>query len=217
VSQVQCFETIWNDTFAASVVADDNGVGGRELPSTHATYVGLSGIDTLTFINVQDSGGQSAAIIDPADYVAALEAFMDDVVIESPNAVLTVETAYSFEEASDSGRYWPLHNTAMRPAIATYKAAGLEVYVAEVDRNITELIVQKRAELGTTAGQEAVFGDTGMVLGNHFTGLGNLMVALSIFEGLGYDVSTLDLSGFPTGDISVADKALCVSIIQGFA
>lgn len=217
VSQVDAFENIWNQTHASSIVADTNGVGGRQIASTHAAYLGETSIGSVTFINFQDSGGQDATIDEPAEYVALLEDFIDDVQVNSPNAVLTIETAYSFEEASDSGRYWPLHNDAMRTSINAYRGGGMEIYIAEVDRNITELVVQKRAQLGATAGQEAVFGDTGMVLGNHFTGLGNLMVALSIFEALNYDLTTLDLSAIPDGEISASDKALCISIIQGFA
>jgi hypothetical protein len=65
-------------------------------------------------------------------------------------------------------------------------------------------------------GQEAVWGDIDNSIGRHYTGLGNLMVALSIYDSLGYDIHSLDLSGIPNSEISSADKQLCVNIINSF-
>ena len=48
----------------------------------------------------------------------------------------------------------------------------------------------------------------------HYKGVGNLMVALSIFDALGYDVNTLDLGGI-TG-VPTEWKSRCVEIINRF-
>ena len=104
----------------------------------------------------------------------------------------------------------------MRAKIAQLASEGIAIHLAEVDRNIKELVARKRAQLGTTAGQQAVWGDTNNSIGRHYTGLGNLMVALSIYKALGFDVNALDLSGIPDSQVGASDKQLCLDIINAY-
>lgn len=215
-SHVTVFTNIWNRSFSTSESPFSNGVGGRNLESTRDYYLSRSSRSSATLVHFQESGSQSGSQDTPQNFVQVFESMVRSIVSDSPNAVISTETAHSFEAESEPGRDWTQYNIEMISKIAELRAEGITVYLAEVDRNITELVSRKRAEIGTTAGQEAVWGDTGNSIGRHYTGLGNLMVSLSIYESLGYDINSLDLSGIPDSEISSADKQLCVDIINSF-
>ena len=213
-SQVDAFENIWNQTFSTPPTVYVDGIGGRKLQGTFDEYGSIINRGNATLVHFQESGSQDSTQDTPEKFTAVFEEMVRAIVADSPFAVISVETAYSFEVESSTNRYWLHHNALMREKVAELKAEGINVYIAEVDRNIQELINQKRIDLGTDAGQQIVWGDTNNSIARHYTGLGNLMVALSIYDALGYDVNQLDLTGIPSSEISASDKQLCINIIN---
>ncbi len=215
-SQVTAFSNIWNETFSTSQSPFTNGVSGRKLQGTHDYYSSIEDRCNATLIHFQESGSQDSSQDTPEKYVDVFESMVLSIVSESPYAVISTETAYSFEVESIQGRDWTQHNVLMREKIDELKNDGVVVYLAEVDRNIKELVAQKRKELGVVKGQESVWGDTGNSIGRHYTGLGNLMIALSIYDALGYKIDTLDLGDIPFANSSTHDKQLYIEIINSF-
>lgn len=215
-SQVTAFGNIWNQTFSTSLSPYTDGVSGRKLQATHDYYSSIEGRRNATLIHFQESGSQDSTQDTPEKYVNVFESMVRSIASESPYAVISTETAYSFEAESIQGRDWTQHNVLMREKIDELKSDGIVVYLTEVDRNIKELVAQKRREFGVVEGQESVWGDTGNSIGRHYTGLGNLMIALSIYDAFGYEIDTLDLGDIPFADISTDDKQLCIEIINSF-
>ena len=213
-SQVDAFKSIGDKTFSTPPTVYVNGISGRKLQATFDHYLSIAYRGNATLVHFQESGSQDSTQDTPEKFVAVFEQMVRSIVADSPFAVISVETAYSFEVEPTTNRYWLHHNVLMRKKVAELKAEGITVHIAEVDRNIQELIDQKQIELGSDAGQQAVWGDTDNSIGRHYTGLGNLMVALSIYDALGYDVNQLDLTGIPSSEISASDKQLCMSIIN---
>ncbi|MBV1870441.1 MAG: SGNH/GDSL hydrolase family protein [Gammaproteobacteria bacterium] len=215
-SQVDAFKNIWNQSFSTPPSVYVDGISGRKLQETFAEYRSITYRGNATLVHFQESGSQDSTQDTPEKYTAVFENMVRAIVADSPFAVISVETAYSFEVDSSTNRYWVHHNAQMRKKVAELKAEGITVYIAEVDRNIQELISQKRIEIGTDAGQQIVWGDTNNSISRHYTGLGNLMVALSIYDALGYDVNQLDLTGIPSSEINTRDKQLCINIINSY-
>ena len=213
-SQVMAFTNIWNQTFSSSQSPFSNGVSGRKLQATLDYYSSVEDRGNATLVHFQESGSQDATQDTAEKYVDVFESMVRSIALNSPNAIISTETAYSFEAESMQGRDWTRHNILMRKKIDELSSEGIIVYLAEVDRNIRELVARKRSELGVTAGQEAVWGATGNSIGRHYTGLGNLMLAFGMYESLGYDIDTLDLSNIPLCDVSYEDKQLCIRIVK---
>ena len=208
------FQNIWNQTFISEQPDSvrTSGVGGRVLQKTHEKYLDMN-FGTETWVHFQESGLQNSTQDTIVEYINEFEAMVRSIAQESPSAIISTETAYSFEEIV-AERNWTDHNIAMRQSITGLANEGITVYLSEVDRNIKELISRKRAELGEKLGQEAVWGDTNNTIGRHYTGLGNVMIALSIYDALGYDLSILDFSLIPEQQVSNADILLCIDIIN---
>lgn len=215
-SHVTAFTNIWNQTFTVSESPFVNGVSGRILEATRDYYLSRIDRNLATLVHFQESGSQKTSQDTAQKFVQIFESMVRSIVSDSPNAIISTETAYSFEAESEPNRDWTQYNIQMISKISELQAEGIAVYLAQVDRNIKELVIRKRAELGTKDGQEVVWGDTDNVIGRHYTGLGNLMVALSIYDSLGYDVNLLDLSVIPENEISSHDKQLCIEIINSF-
>lgn len=214
-SQAIAFMNIWNQTFGENQNPYINGVGGRTLPGTYSKYRSTSGRGSASWIHFQESGYKFSDEDTEAEFIRAFENMVREIHQTTPNAIISVETAYSFEETSFY-REWSGYNAAMRSKIAELQSQGITVYLAEVDRNIKELVSRKRAQLGTLDGQRTVWGDRNNSIGNHYTGLGNLMLALTIFDALGYDVNSLDMSLIPDSQVDAADKQLCLDIINSY-
>ena len=216
VSPVVAFTNIWNQSYNSSIVPFIDGVGGTDLRGSRDRYRATANRDSASWVHFQESGIQNAIEDTPEEYVVLFESMIRSIVRDSPDAIISLETAYSFEAEAGAGSDWSQHNIYMLAKIDALHAEGINIYVAEVDRNIKELVKRKRTELGTDLGQREVWGDTNNDIGRHYTGLGNLMVALSLFDSLGYDVGGLDLGDIPNIEISIADKQLCVDIINYF-
>lgn len=215
-SQVDAFKNIWEKTFYLPQSVYVNGSGGRKLQETQAHYLSITDRSEASFVHFQESGSQDDTQDTPEKFVNVFESMVRDIVSDSPSAVISTETAYSFELESTTNRYWVQHNLLMREKIDELRDEGIIVYLAEVDRNIKALVEQKRNELGPEAGQQSVWGDVDNSIGRHYTGLGNFMLALSLYSALGYDVSMLDAAEIPSTDVSPEDKQLCVDIINSF-
>ncbi len=195
-SQVIAFRNIWNQTYSDSKSPFVNGFSGRTLQGTYNYYLTRSDRNAATWVHFQESGFQDTSQDTPEEFVAIFDLMVRSIVQATPNVVISTETAYSFEAEAELGRDWMQHNVQMRTKIDELRGESINVYIAEVDRNIKELVSRKRVELGATLGQRSVWSDANDSIGRHrhYTGLGNLMVALSIFDALGYDANGLDLS-----------------------
>ncbi len=215
-SHVLAFTSIWDRTFFDSVSTYSNGVGGRTLPETYISYRGYSQRDQATWVHFQESGYQGSDEDTLEEFLDTFESMVRDISATTPNAVISAETAHSFEAESEPFRDWTQYNSEMKNKISVLASEGITVFLAEVDRNIKELVASKRDELGFDAGQQSVWGDSNNSIGRHYTGLGNVMLALSIYASLGYDIYSLDLSAILEEEVSSADKQLCVEIVNTF-
>ena len=183
----------------------------------YSQYLSTSSRSSASWVHFQESGCQRDDEDTVTEFLTAFEAFVRAIALATPDAVITTETAYSFEAEHLACRDWTNYNIQMRARIASLASDGITVYLAEVDRNIKDLVTSKRVQLGTDPGQQAVWGDApGADIGRHYTGLGNLMIALSIYDALGYDVDLLDMSLIPGNEVSSADKQLCLDIINSY-
>jgi hypothetical protein len=160
----------------------------------------MDGRGSASWVHFQESGNQNhCGEATREEFGDTFEALARRIRTESPGAVISTETAYSFERESMAGRDWSTYNDELRERVAVLAGDGIVVHVAEVDAYMKMLV----AELGF----DAVITDDG----GHFRGVGNLLVALAMFEALGYDVRALDVSA--ATEVSDAHAALCVSIV----
>lgn len=208
-SHVTAFQAIWDRSFPAQANAEAhiNGESGRFLSATASHYAGRSDRGARTWVHFQESGGQSGSgQKTAAEFGATWEAFVRRIKAESPHALISTETAFSFGREGEAGRNWDSYNIVLRQKLDALAKEGIEVRLAEVDRNIKAL--------NAAVGARNVWFQADESNRYHYKGLGNLMVALSIFDALGYDVKALDLSGVTS--VTAADKAKCVEIIGRF-
>lgn len=217
ISHAIIAKNIYEDTFNTRVYQLINGKSGRTLEGTFNAYENLTNPNQLSWIHIQESGNQlsgKGSQATPEKYSSQLSAFLLSIAKNSPNAIVTIETAYSFEAESMIGRDWSEHNKALIETVNDLNNAGLNVSIIDIDKNIKSLVNTKRRELGKVSGQQAVWGDKDNKIKRHYTGLGNLMVALSIFDKLSFDVGKLNLSSIPDSEISQLDKQLCINILK---
>ncbi len=201
-SHATAFEAIWSSAIGAVPRTHVNGVGGASLYATSVRYGNRYDRDVATFVHFQESGTQAReGQYTATEFAQTFEDFVRRIVAESPNAVISTETAFSFL----ADERWVPYNDAMRLKIDLLAQEGITVYVAEVDRNIKELIAQTS------------FYAVALVDGTHYTGLGNFMIAVSIYDALGFDVTTLDLSGVPDDEVSLINKQLVIDIVSAAA
>lgn len=208
LSHVTAFRAIWDKSFPSQANEEVHigGEGGRVLSGTASYYGGQSARTNRTWVHFQESGGQGEGQTTAAAFGTTWEAFVRKIKAESPNALITTETAFSFGREREADRNWDPYNTVLRQKVDALAKEGIRVRVAEVDRNIKALDAAVGARnVWFQADEENLY---------HYKGLGNLMVALSIFDALGHDVKTLDLSGITS--VPAADKARCVDIISRF-
>jgi hypothetical protein len=208
-SHVTAFRAIWDRSFPAQANEEVhiNGESGRILSATAAYYGTRSDRGGRTWVHFQESGGQAGGGQGTAEeFGATWEAFVRKVKAESPSAVISTETAFSFGREGEAGRNWEPYNVVLRQKLAALAKDGIKVRLAEVDRNIKAL--------DAAVGARNVWFQSDEANLYHYKGLGNLMVALSIFDALGYDVKTLDLGGITS--VTAADKSKCVEIVSRF-
>ena len=201
-SQVTAFEAIWTSTFGAISRSHTNGVGSTHLLDAISRYRTRSDRNLATFMHFQESGSQARPGQETAtEFATSFESFVRRILVESPNAIISTETAYSFL----SDERWVPYNNAMQAKIDMFAQEGTTIYVADVDKYIKELVAQ-------TSFSSVVLPDN-----IHYTELGNLMVAASIYDALGFDVTTLDLSGIPNTEVSAINKQLVIDIVSSGA
>lgn len=209
-------KNIWEDTFGVRVNQIKNGESGRTLEGTMDAYKNISSPDKITWIHLQESGNQlsgGGAQDTPEKYAELLERLLRLIHKNSSDAIITVETAYSFEAESKKGRDWTKYNSKLLEIVQKLKSEGILVHIVNVDENIKKLISIKRNVMGYQAGQESVWGDRQNKIGRHYTGLGNFMVALSILDTLGIDLPSLDLTSISENEISLFDRDLTINIL----
>jgi hypothetical protein len=213
LSHVTAFEHIWDQTFGDTATSYTDGFGGRVLIDTHAHYSDQEERLDRTWVHFQESGNQASVGGEQdtaAEFCDTWENFVREIKATTPNAIISTETAFNFgrgpEGSNEANRDWGPYNDLMRIRAAQLEAEGIKVYIAEVDRNIKALdAIVGSGEVWLQEGETNAF---------HYEGLGNLMVALSVFDALGYDVNTLNMSGIT--EISSAYKAHCLNIINSY-
>lgn len=209
ISHVTAFKAIWDKTYPSQNVPSPHadGVSGRFLSQTAAYYAEQSERTNRTWVHFQESGNQNGSgQATAAEFGTTFEAFVRQIRTQSPNAIISTETAFSFGRESDDNRNWDAYNTVLKQKVAALAADGIKVYVAEVDRNVKAL--------DAAVGARNVWFQSDEGNAYHYKGLGNLLVALSIYDAMGYDVNALDLSGITS--VTADHKAKCLEIVNRF-
>lgn len=234
-AHVEAFCRIWQDTAALAALGPAtpytgldsnpyrNGVGGRRLggdnpaggtPPTRVHYDGRTERLTRTWVHLQESGDQSASAgvfsgqVTAEDFGDTFDAFVSAIIGNTPDAVISYETAFSFGREEEDNRDWTDWNTELRARVAAWAdhpTTPKDIYIVETDANIKAL----QADIG--AGN--VWFQTGETNAYHFKNAGNLMVALSMYDALGYDVGDLVLTGID--QVSTEYKDACLAVITG--
>ena len=203
-SSPEAIESVWDGTSPTSTY--DSGAGGRSLLGTATAYGSYGSKSGLTWVHFQESGDQNeTGQTTSAEFVATFEAFVRDIDADSPSAIISCETAFSFGREAEAHRNWDTYNTALLAKVSELAADGIPVIVADVDTKIKAL----QTALGDNS---LVWYQTGDANAYHYTALGNMMVALTVWDALGYDVATLDLTGIT--DISSEYKTVALGLFD---
>lgn len=192
-----------NPVITPSVIT--SGVGGCSLAESNGRYDVHANKANRTWVHFQESGnqdmdGQRTA----AEFAATFESVMINIHTDSPNAVISYETAFSFGREAESYRNWTTYNEALATSISTLQADGVTVVLADVDANIKALC----AALGDAS---LVWYQSYQESAYHYTALGNFMVAITVWDALGYDVTALDYSG--VSDINESHRLAAINIV----
>ncbi len=209
-SPMLAFEQIWIDSGFGTPTSSFDGVSGATLGDAQVRYNNNAPHSNPSWLHFQDSGSQKSETATQELFGDTLDTFVNTAFAELTNdaSIISTETAFSFGREGEAGRNWDGYNQELRDRLALQEAAGKTVYIAEVDANIKAL----QTEL--TPGD--VWFQNGETNAYHYKGLGNLMVALSMYDAFGYDVDTLDLTGITEeGTITSERKTLCLDIIKG--
>ncbi len=193
------FENIWGGTTPQLTV--DGESGGVGLQRTTERYELGSNYHSDDWVHFQESGNQDKdgqRTVD--DYIATFDAFVRKILVNSPDAIISTETAYSFEREAIAWRDWTAYNAALRQKVTELQAENINIYLADIDDDMKELVSQLSFDVVITDD------------GGHYRGVGNLLIALAIYKELGYDIEGLDLSVIP--DVSDAHKTLCIQILE---
>lgn len=205
VSPPVIFEIIWGDSgYAAPTSVTIDGVGGRWLAATRTAYEADSYAGT-PWIHVQESGNQNQdGQRTASEWGDTFQSFMQAIATDYPGALITYETAYSFEREADAYRNWTSYNVELYSRVATLAGLGVDVIVVDTDTNIKALVTELTYDV-------VCFPDNATDA-YHYQGIGNLMIALTMFDALGYDVTALDLSGV---NVLEAHKTAAIVVITG--
>ena len=203
-SHAVAMRNVWQGSFGQPwPTVTVHGAGGCSLAQSIERYANLTQTEKrdTTFVHFQESGNQQIDGQRTAEeFAATFETFVRTVSAGSPSAIISYETAYSFQREALAGRNWNPYNVALREKIDFLRGQGFTIFLTDTDAKVKELV----ATLG--------FGTVIKADGGHYRGNGNLLIALSILNTLGYDVSTLSLSLIPDDQVTPAHKQLCVSI-----
>ncbi|MBT4792611.1 MAG: SGNH/GDSL hydrolase family protein [Halobacteriovoraceae bacterium] len=201
-SHAIAFETLYaSDQINARVL----GVGGRHLAGHQTAYDQASSLAGLTWVHFQESGNQNKADQRTVtEYITTFENFVRGIHAKSPSAIISTETAFSFGREEQSYRNWDTYNIALKEKIVELASDGIIVYLSSVD----EMIKLADAEFSP----ENIWFQSGQENAYHYTGLGNFIVALSLYQALGFNLTELDLDLIPTTDISSNDKLRALNL-----
>ncbi len=162
-SPMIAFEAIYNATgsLGASPTVSINGVGGRPLRQTAYAYhggtndqctastgdddtsTGLASREGATWVHFQESGDQDhCGERTRKEFGDTFEALVRRIHTDSPNAVISTETAYSFEREATNYRDWTTYNDELKARVGKLAADGIVVRVADVDANVKRLVSQ---------------------------------------------------------------------------
>lgn len=138
------FQTIWRATYPTAISSRySNGVSGSSLLSTLNRYIsrGLTRNSAVTWLHFQESGGQNSdGERTPEEFGNTFEQFVRTIRQQSKLAVISTETAYSFQRESTAYRNWTQYNVELKSRVAKLQSEGITVKVAEVDENIKTLV-----------------------------------------------------------------------------
>lgn len=206
-SHAIAFENIFAGTYTEKIIDTRiSGVSGRSLIGHHDSYSSTNNLADYSWVHFQESGNQNQTGQQSVDdYIKTFDLFVRDIVANSPNAIISTETAFSFGRETTSFRNWDAYNTALRLKVSQLRQEGIIVHIADVD----EMIKLADEEFG--AGN--VWYQAGEQNNYHYTGLGNFIVALSIYKSLGYNLATLNLSRIPSNEISNELKLRAVRLV----
>lgn len=244
-SPVRGAVTLFNGVHGISATSLIRGNGGQTLryhkDSVYGNTSQVSNPGIYTWVHFQESGGQDGGGQGtPYEYAVTLRDFIEDILTNSPNAVISTETAFSFGDARarQAGRNWgfctsvmtssqctqmmnynnclpdstglppttcPNYNLAQRAVIEHYRSIRrVAVYHADVNFLILEAekIFQPyqvwyqpyNATSYTTWYPLEVNNPNRSGLNYHYTFIGNLIVALGMYDALGYNVKALTSS-----------------------
>ena len=183
-------------TTPTSAIVD--GVSGNSLAQHQARYEADTFLSTPWF-HVQESGNQNLdGQRTASEWGDTFDTFMNLLHTDWPSALITYETAFSFGREGEAYRNWTSYNTELYTRVA---GLGFTVHVVDTDTYI------KAAD--NVFGASNVWFQTGDAKAYHYKGLGNFIVALAIFDTLGYNVAALDHSGV---DLDSGNKATAVAL-----
>lgn len=201
-SPANAFLALWDKNIGGSRPSSViDGTGGCSLSDSRDRYMNRENRSQASYFHFQESGNQNwPGQTTAAEFKVTFKDLMRLLSTESPQALLSYETAYSFQREHQDFRNWTDWNTVLFEAVDELKTEGIGVYLCDSDRAIKAYV----ARLGFSS----VITDDG----GHFRENGNLLIALCMYKTLGADVSNFDLSDIPEEEVSRAHKDLAVEI-----
>lgn len=227
-SPVSVFQNVWQASgFPGPASVRVDGVSGRSLAGTAAALHDRSPLVRRPWLHVQESGNQKTdGQRTPEEFGATFEAFWREVHRQHPDALKTYETAHSFQRIGKPWRDWQTTANWRRWGYASETEAIS--FNDEMLRRIT-LLAQDGIVVTPVFAAEAIDALIERIPGgyasveaaaspNHYSGVGNFMIALAMFKALGIDLDELDFSGVAVHldpALDEAYKTLCIEIITG--
>lgn len=215
-SNETAFHTLW-----ASVNADPWNTsipllakGGRGLQGHWEALQARWGARMRTepeWVHIVETGDQ----LEPGqrtarEYGDTFEAFMRWLFKASPQVVVSIETPFSFGRESlffNEGRDWTSYRVELLDRAKKLQEEGIMVHVVDTDHRIRAL--ERLLSPG------AVWFQPGTPAQYHFTEVGNLMTALSIYWHLGYDVNTINFQPLlEEGIITPSQIHACLTVLN---
>lgn len=220
------FRAIWQASgYTGPVDVEVNGGSGRPLAGTQDAFEGHDFAGT-PWIHAQESGDQNdIGQRTPEQFGDTFEAFWRAVDHRYPGSVKSYETAHSFQMKGAEYRDWQTtlnwarwgysspsqaisYNDEMLRRIQILANDGIIVHPVYTAEYIDALIARIPGGYSTIEQQTNP---------RHYNGIGNFMIALAMFKGLGYDVHALDFSTVTIDPDPVKDaqyKALCLEVVS---
>ncbi len=225
VSSPQAVETIWNSLFPNELPNLTNrGWGSHSLLMSWKEgwgycYNAIDNTDknALTWVHFQESGTIAKdSQRNLSEYTKTLDGFINDIRLYSPNAFITAETAFSYGRENECNGCvdWSAYNDHLRLKISGLKAQNVNILLVDIDR----LIKYGQSSEGFGSPDLLWFPANSDTFPYHYTGLGNFLIALAIYDALGYDITDWGdkLSEIPNAQISESQKTLSINIVKNY-